>query len=131
LIFFWILTRLPRMRRRVRGAARAALLGAIGLEVLKQGLTIYLGRIGGSLGGTVFGSLLGLLVFAYLVSRFVLLVTAWAATMRGNQAPAPAPAVIPVATPARPEQGMAVAATMMCSMILGVLVGARLAHRRR
>jgi membrane protein len=135
LIFFWILTRLPRMRRRVRGAARAALLGAIGLEVLKQGLTIYLGGITGSLGGTVFGSLLGLLVFAYLVSRFVLLVTAWAATMRGNQAPASAPAptpvVIPVAAPARTEQGMAVAGAMICSMIIGMLVGARLGHRRR
>jgi membrane protein len=132
-IFFWIITRLPRMRRRTRGAARPALLGAVGLEVLKQGLTIYLGRIGGSLSGTVFGSLLGLLVFAYLVCRFVLLVTAWAATMRANQAPAPAsaPVVAPVAVPPRTEPGRGVAAAIIGTMIIGVLVGARLGHRRR
>lgn len=133
LIFFWIITRLPRTRRPVQGAARAALVGAIGLEVLKQGLTIYLGRITGSVGGTVFGSLLGLFVFAYLVSRLVLLVTAWAATMRGNDspAPAPAPAVIPVAVPSRTEPRRAVVGAMIGSMVIGVLLGARLSHRRR
>jgi membrane protein len=89
LIFFWIITRLPRIRGPVRGATRAALLGAVGLEVLRQGLTLYLGRIAVSPGGVVFGSLLGLLVFAYLVSRFVLMVTAWAATVAGNQVPEP------------------------------------------
>ncbi|GAA0896889.1 YhjD/YihY/BrkB family envelope integrity protein [Pseudonocardia zijingensis] len=84
LILFWVLTRLPRTRRRIHGAGRAALLGAIGLEVLKQGLAIYLSRITGSPGGTIFGTVFGLLVFAYLVSRFVLFMTAWAATAREN-----------------------------------------------
>jgi membrane protein len=96
LTFYWVLTRLPRIDRPVRGAARAAVIGAVGLEVLRQALTLYLGRIGGTPGGAVFGSLLGLLVFAYLLSRFVLLVTAWAATAPGNDraAPAPSPAVL-------------------------------------
>jgi membrane protein len=133
LIFFWIITRLPRTRQRIHGAARAALLGAIGLEVLKQALTIYLGRITGSLGGTVFGSLLGLLVFAYIVCRFVLLVTAWAATMRGNQAPAPvsAPVTVPIAGPSPRGPGMGVAIAMIGSMIIGVLIGAQLRQVRR
>jgi membrane protein len=96
---FWIITRLPRISRPVHGAARAALLGAVGLEVLRQGLTIYLGRIGGSPGGAVFGSLLGLLVFAYLLSRFVLLVTAWVATVPANDHPDPLP------TPPRSQRG--------------------------
>jgi membrane protein len=133
LIFFWIITRLPRTREPVHGAARAALVGAIGLEVLKQGLTIYLGTITGSVGGTVFGSLLGLLVFAYLVSRFVLLVTAWAATMRGNLPPGPVetPVVVSVAVPARTAPGRAVAGAIIGSMIIGALVGAHLGHRCR
>jgi hypothetical protein len=42
----------------------------------------------------VFGPLLGLLLFCYLVSRFALLVSAWAATTRGNELPAaPEPAL--------------------------------------
>jgi membrane protein len=67
LIFFWIITRLPRTRQHIQGGARAALLGAIGLEVLKQRFTIFLGGVTGSPGGTIFGSLLGLSVFAYLI----------------------------------------------------------------
>ncbi|TWF82167.1 membrane protein [Pseudonocardia hierapolitana] len=137
LIFFWIITRLPRTRQHIQGAARAALLGAIGLEVLKQGLTIYLGGITGSPGGTIFGTSLGLLVFAYLVSRFVLFMTAWAATVRGNQEPAPdsAPVVVPSAAPsagpARSEPGIGVAVAMIGSLLIGVLVGARLRQSRR
>ncbi|OLT06166.1 hypothetical protein BJF90_18175 [Pseudonocardia sp. CNS-004] len=137
LIFFWIIARLPRTRQRIQGAARAALLGAIGLEVLKQGLTIYLGGITGSPGGTIFGTSLGLLVFAYLVSRFVLFMTAWAATVRGNQEPAPgsAPVVVPSAAPsaapARSEPGIGVAVAMIGSLLIGVLVGARLRQSRR
>jgi membrane protein len=83
-IALWIVTRLPRIHERVRGARRAAVLGAVGFEVLRQGLTIFLGNVGGSASGAVFGSLLGLLVFAYLVSRFILLLTAWTATLPGN-----------------------------------------------
>lgn len=137
LIFFWIITRLPRARQQIQGGAQAALLGAIGLEVLKQGLTIYLGGITGSPGGTIFGTSLGLLVFAYLVSRFVLFMTAWAATVRGNQEPAPdsAPVVVPSAAPSaapsRSEPGIGVAVAMIGSLLIGVLVGARLRQSRR
>jgi membrane protein len=86
LIFYWVLTRLPRTRVHVRGAAHAALLGALGFEVLRHVLTLYLAGVSTSPGGAVFGSLLGLLLFAYLVSRFVLLVAAWVATTGGEDA---------------------------------------------
>jgi membrane protein len=89
LIFYWLITRLPRIRGNVRGGARAALIGAVGFELLRQGLTLYLARITATPGGAVFGSLLGLLVFAYLVSRFILLVAAWAATMPASALPRP------------------------------------------
>jgi membrane protein len=136
LIFYWIITRLPRTRRHIQGATRAALLGAIGLEVLKQAMTIYLGRVTGTPGGTLFGSLLGPLVFAYLVSRFMLFTTAWAATMRCNlePAPAPVPAVAPITAPptapSRSESGTGVAMAMIGSLLVGVLVGARLGRIR-
>lgn len=80
LICYWLITQLPRVREQVRGGARAALIGAVGFELLRHGLTVYLAWISATPGGAIFGSLLGLLVFAYLVSRFVLLVAAWAAT---------------------------------------------------
>jgi len=135
LIFYWIITRLPRSRARVQGAARAALLGAVGFEVLRQGLTIYLGRITSSPGGAVFGSLLGLLVFAYLVSRFILLVTAWAATIPANLPPEPVavqPAVqITAMGSTASGNGTASAVAVAAAMVVGVLVGTRLHHGRR
>jgi membrane protein len=85
LICYWILTWLPRTAVPAGGAARAAVVGAIGFEVLRHALTAFLGGVTGSPGGAVFGSLLGLLVFAYLVGRFLLLLAAWAATGSRNQ----------------------------------------------
>ena len=133
-ICFWIITRLPRRHERVRGAARAALLGAVGFEVLRQGLTIYLGRITVSASSAVFGSLLGLLVFAYLVSRFILLTTAWAATVRGNLRIDPVPATTvnarhnTFAPPSCTPYGKTVG--MLAAMIVGLAVGMRLGWGR-
>jgi membrane protein len=98
LIFVWVLARLPRERVALRSAAKAAVLGAVGFEVLKQGMAIYLQTITRTPSGAVFGSTLGLLVFIYYASRFVLFVTAWSATSRENQSrepvAVPGPAVI-------------------------------------
>jgi len=91
LIFAWAITRLPRTDVALRGVRRAALLGAIGFEVLKQGATVYFEVVTSTPGGAVFGSLLGLLLFGYLVARLLLWVTAWAATARGNERIAPVP----------------------------------------
>ena len=91
-IFYWVIAKLPRRRTAVHGAVRAALLGAVGYEILVVGTTVYLDAISESRSGAAFGSLLGLLLFAYVVSRLVLFLTAWAATTRGNEQPAP-PAV--------------------------------------
>ena len=87
LIFAWVIARLPREQVALRSAAKAAVLGAVGFEVLKQGMAIYLQTITRTPSGAVFGSTLGLLVFIYYASRFVLFVTAWAATSRENQTP--------------------------------------------
>ena len=104
LVFWWILTRLPRTAVPRRGTVRAALVGALGFEVLKQATALSIGGVSGSPGGAVFGSLLGLLLFCYLVSRFVLLLSAWAATARGNELPArpPEPGQVEHVAPRRP-----------------------------
>jgi membrane protein len=98
LVFLWVLSRLPRQRVGARSAVRGALFLAIGFEILKQVATIYLGIVSGSPTGALFGPVIGLLVFANLVSRLLLFVTAWTATARDNLTPAlprpPAPAII-------------------------------------
>jgi len=91
LIFLWVITRLPREHATLRSAAKAALLGAVGFELLKIIMTYYLASVTSSPSGAVFGSFLGLLVFVFFVSRFVLFVTAWAATVRENEQEEPVP----------------------------------------
>ena len=91
LIFLWVITRLPREHATLRSAAKAALLGAVGFELLKIIMTYYLASVTSSPSGAVFGSFLGLLVFVFFVSRFVLFVTAWAATARENEQEEPVP----------------------------------------
>ncbi len=134
LIFLWVIARLPREDVAFRSALRAALLGAVGFEVIKQIMTFYLGVVTNSPSGAVFGSFLGLLVFAYFVSRFVLFVAAWAATAPENEAEAPVevpgPAVIrsEVVVGARPSGGTA-AGLLGAGAVVGVL-GAFLLRRR-
>lgn len=112
LVFYWVITRLPRTQVPRGGAVRAALVGAVGFEVLKQATAVYLAQVTGTPGGAVFGPVLGLLLFLYLVARFTLLLTAWTATARGNELPAPPPgsdpAPDPLLEPVPPEGGLAV-----------------------
>jgi membrane protein len=91
LIFLWVIARLPREHATLRSAARAALLGAVGFEILKIAMTYYLTTVTSSPSGAVFGSFLGLLVFVFFGSRFVLFVAAWAATSRENEREEPVP----------------------------------------
>jgi membrane protein len=91
LIFLWVIARLPREHATLRSAAKAALLGAVGFELLKIIMTYYLSSVTSSPSGAVFGSFLGLLVFVFFASRFVLFVTAWAATSRENEQEEPVP----------------------------------------
>jgi membrane protein len=135
LIFLWVIARLPREHATLRSAAKAALLGAVGFEILKQIMTFYLTTVTASPSGAVFGSFLGLLVFVFFVSRFVLFVTAWAATAKENEkeepVPVPGPAVIhsEVIVRGGPKPGTAVG--LLGAGILGGLLGGRLLLGRR
>lgn len=95
LVFLWVISRLPRERVSARSAVRGALAAAVGFEVLKQLGAVLLHSVSSSPTGAVFGSVIGLLVFANLVSRFLLLVTAWTATAQENQVREPAAAIPP------------------------------------
>lgn len=93
LVFLWVISRLPRERVSAHSAVRGALAAAIGFEVLKQLGAVLLRAVSSSPTGAVFGSVIGLLVFANLVSRFLLMVTAWTATAQENRVDEPATAV--------------------------------------
>jgi len=112
LVFIWVIARLPREKVNLRSAVRGAIMAAIGFEILKQVATVYLTSVASSPSGALFGPIIGLLVFANLVSRFLLFVTAWTATAKENVVETvqpPAPAII------RPrvqvQRGMGVGAT--------------------
>ncbi|MBK1789314.1 inner membrane protein YhjD [Prauserella cavernicola] len=97
LVFLWVISQLPREKVTARSAVKGALLAGIGFEVLKQVATVYLTSVSSSPSGALFGPIIGLLVFANLVSRFLLFVTAWTATARENvvrRVEPPAPAII-------------------------------------
>jgi len=85
LVFLWVIARLPRERVALRSAVKGAVFAAVGFVILQQGATIYLASVTKSPAFALFGPVIGLLVFANLVSRFLLLVTAWTATARENQ----------------------------------------------
>jgi membrane protein len=97
LVFLWVLSGLPREPVSVRGAIKGAIFAGIGFEILKQIATVYLTSVTKSPSFAVFGPIIGLLVFANLVSRFLLFVTAWTATAKENmvtRVEPPPPAVI-------------------------------------
>jgi membrane protein len=135
LVFLWVIARLPRQHTPIRSAVKAAVLGAVGFEILKQVMTVYLSSVTSSPSGAVFGSLLGLLVFVNFVSRFILFVTAWAATAPGVEkeapAPIPAPAVIRPEVVVRSGPNNATAVGLLGMGAVTALLGLRAFGRRR
>jgi len=129
LIFLWVIARLPRQHATLRSAAKAALLGAVGFEILKRIMTFYLGIVTASPTGAAIGPLVGLLVFVFFVSRFVLFVTAWAATSTENEQEVPAvpgPAVIRSEVTVRSGPDGATAAGLVGAGAVAGLLGGRL-----
>jgi membrane protein len=96
LIFAWLLVRLPGADLPARVVLRGALLAAVGFEVLKVVGAYYIARVTHSPTVGVFGSVIGLLVWIYLVARFLLYCAAWTAT--ATEPPEPPPE-----RPAEPE----------------------------
>ncbi|GAA3539175.1 inner membrane protein YhjD [Amycolatopsis ultiminotia] len=85
LVFLWVIARLPREHVALRSAVKGAIIAAVGFVILQQVASVYLASVTKSPSAAIFGPVIGLLVFANLVSRFLLMVTAWTATARENQ----------------------------------------------
>jgi membrane protein len=133
LVFLWVIARLPREPVTLRSAVRAALFAAVGFVILQQVMTVYIASVTSSPAGVAFGPIIGLLVFANFVSRFILFVTAWAATLKENEReelPEPAPVIVrPAVTVGRTPGPRAAAGLLGAGAVLGVL-GLGLGRRR-
>lgn len=134
-VFLWVIARLPRAPVALRSAMRAALIGAIGFEILKQIMTIYLASVTNSPAGAAFGPIIGLLVFAFFTSRFILFVTAWAATSRENEqdepVDVPSPAIIRPEVTVRSGPTPGAAMGLVGAGVVGGILGVRAFSRRR
>jgi membrane protein len=130
LVFLWVLSRLPREKVSARSAVRGAIAAAVGFEVLKQVFTVYLETVTSSPSGQLFGPIIGLMLFANLVSRFLLFITAWTATATENiVAPAPAPPPPVVISPRmvvrKGPSPRSAAGLLGAGALLGLLLGNR------
>ncbi|MGE0295254.1 YhjD/YihY/BrkB family envelope integrity protein [Pseudonocardia sp.] len=134
LVFLWVFARLPREPVTWRSSITAAAAAAVGLEIIKRVMVVYLSAVTQTPAGLAFGPILGVLVFVFTVSQFLLFLTAWAATARENQVerppPVPSPAVIQPAVTVRSGPGpFAVTGLLGVGVIAGVLGYRILGHR--
>ena len=114
-----VLSRLSGTHQRWRDVGSAAVLGAIGFEVLKLAGTYIIGRITSNPLYATFGFVVGLLIWINLVSQLLMYTAAWGATARPEPA-AVSPAGVesaPVAAGARPRHPWRLA-------VLGGAIGA-------
>ncbi|GAA4697069.1 inner membrane protein YhjD [Pseudonocardia yuanmonensis] len=134
LLFLWVYARLPRGRLSWRSAGRAAVGAAVGIELIKQGMVVYLAIVTRSPTGIAFGPILGLLIFIYTVTRFLIFIAAWAATARETQPehppPPPEPAVIRPEVCVHRGLGTVASAGLLGAAAVAGLVGGRLLTRR-
>jgi membrane protein len=90
IIFWWLFIRLPQMDVPGRVAVRAALLAAVGFEVLKIVGTYTVAHTANSPTAGPFAGLLAVLIWIQLVARFMLFACAWTAVVTAEHRVAPA-----------------------------------------
>lgn len=117
LVFGFLLIRLPRAHVPRGTAIRAALMAAIGVELLTLVANTYIARVAKSPTAGPFAGLVGVLVFINLVFRFLLYCTAWTATgtpddplAASDQVPTPDSGASKTADPAAPHSQASIAA---------------------
>lgn len=77
LVIAWCLARLPRRALPLRSTLRPAGAAAVGLGAIQQAGGLYLHLLGRSPAVATFGTLVGVLLFGYLIVRWLLMVTVW------------------------------------------------------
>ena len=81
LMFAYLLVGLPRIpEQRRRAVVEGALLGAVGFEVLKLGISAYLGNVAGKNMYGAFGTPVALLLWIDFVFRWLFFCVAWTAS---------------------------------------------------
>lgn len=99
-VSLWFMKYLPRGEVPWKPALQAAVICAIGFEVVKQVGTVFFANALSNPAGAAFGPIIGLMVVLYLIWRIVMYSSAWAATTEEALAiarqDAPAPAIIRV-----------------------------------
>ncbi|WPF66597.1 MULTISPECIES: YhjD/YihY/BrkB family envelope integrity protein [unclassified Corynebacterium] len=107
LVMAWMIIFLPRTHVPRRSGLKAAVIGAVAFEIIKQLGSVFASNALNNPAGATFGPIIGLMVIMYLIWRVVLYVSAWAATTEESLAetpvPAPEPAVIRVRNEIREE----------------------------
>lgn len=100
LLFLWMLYSLPRGGVPVKSVMKGAIIGAIGMEVVKQLGSVFFSNALSNPAGAVFGPIIGLMVVFYLIWRITMYASAWSATtdeaLEQERPQAPAPAIINV-----------------------------------
>ncbi|MEU6170869.1 YihY/virulence factor BrkB family protein [Streptantibioticus parmotrematis] len=80
LMLAYLLTSLPRVRPGRRAVVSAALLGAVGFEILKVAMSGYLQGVAGKSMYGAFGTPVALLLWINFMAKLLLLCSAWTAT---------------------------------------------------
>src|SRR4051794_7946197 len=79
-VFLYLFTRLPRLNTPFKRVFKGALLGAVGLEILKVVGSLLVSRTTNNPVYGAFAVVVGLLIWINLVSRFMLFTAAWTVT---------------------------------------------------
>jgi membrane protein len=96
-LFAILLSRLSGAHQPWRQVRSAALLGALGFEVLKLGGTFLIGRTTHNPVYATFGVVVGLLIWINLVSQLLIYVASWGATQAYSEEPSAAAETAPEA----------------------------------
>ena len=135
LVFLWVFARLPREPVTWRSAIMAAIAAAVGLEIIKRVMVIYLAAVTQTPSGLAFGPILGLMIFIFTVSQFLLFLTAWAATAQENQVerptPVPSPAVIRSDVTVHGHLGPGAVTGLLGAGVITGMLGCRLLGHRK
>lgn len=131
IVFAWMLRFLPRAKVPWKSVLKAAVVGAIIFELIKQFGALVISKAMGNPAAAAFGPVIAIMVLFYLIWRVLLYCSAWAATTEESEKvvdiAAPPPAVISVTTYEKPQRADVDRGKVAgYSGVLGAILGASL-----